>query len=590
MARPRTSVTLIAVMSMLALAACQGGTQTQAPQSSGSLELITPGTLVIGYAPDPSVIDVVSGKVVGPYGHAIDEVAKMLGLTPHYVSFQFPGLVPALLARRIDVIGAGFTITQKRAQVIYFDPPQFFGADLLATLPGPEHAIHSWEEAKAKGLILASVKGYLQIDAWQQLGIKYHAFDNQDGCVQDVLHGGAAGCTIGEQEFLYTQAHDPTNPEAKLAIYPMQGPLTALAFDAFGVSKDHPNLARVIGQAMNVLWRSGSIRAGYVPSYPGVDWQLMTHVPQSQPFYINGPWEAGVTPPPFSNFPNVNTVKSGQLTVGILADSPMLKASSSPPSGPEADILSFVAQKMGLKLAFQQVTNESTALQNKQVDVVAGDMPITADRVANEWMTLPIAFSPDYMYVKSGTAAAQYHSWEDVARAHGIIAVASQYPRIGQIQQSGATVKQYPSAALALGAVASGSAAAFVGTTVDYVDAANSTPSIASARINWVQNSDSFTQGQALAWAVRQKNGVLLDELNRGITMAWQQNTIKNAYASAWALSGVNLSLLETPGPPAAGSTGLNQEFKWVDMLITGPWDQDCSGSSADCLGLAATQ
>ena len=72
----------IAVAVALAVAGCSSGSSTGT--GSNTVKLVTAGELTIGYAPSVTTIDVVNGKVVGPQGILINEIAKRMHLKPVY--------------------------------------------------------------------------------------------------------------------------------------------------------------------------------------------------------------------------------------------------------------------------------------------------------------------------------------------------------------------------------------------------------------------------------------------------------------------------------------------------------------------------
>ena len=166
------------------------------------------GKFTIGYSPSPGIADIVDGQPVGVGLFLAADMAKRLGLEPVYQSYGFAALFPALQSHRIDFIGSQIAGTQPRAQVLYVNqPPTLWGPETLIVKPGTQ--IASWEDAAARKLTLASVKGYFQITAFEALGITVHAFDNDDACMSDVLNGGADGCAIGSFGLIYRKATMP---------------------------------------------------------------------------------------------------------------------------------------------------------------------------------------------------------------------------------------------------------------------------------------------------------------------------------------------------------------------------------------------
>ncbi|WP_300366747.1 basic amino acid ABC transporter substrate-binding protein [Brachyspira sp.] len=64
-------------------------------------------------------------KIVGFDMDLIAEVAKLLGKEIEIIDMQFDGLLPALEAKKIDIIAAGMTATEERKQFLNFTDPYY---------------------------------------------------------------------------------------------------------------------------------------------------------------------------------------------------------------------------------------------------------------------------------------------------------------------------------------------------------------------------------------------------------------------------------------------------------------------------------
>jgi ABC-type amino acid transport substrate-binding protein len=120
-----------------------------------------------GYYPTAGGFDVRDGEVEGIFGLVIEKVAERLNLKPVYKAFDFPALIPALQAGRVDVAGS-FSITQPRAQVVYLTTPMFLQPEAMAVREGTD--VSSWEDAAAKKMTLSTNVGYFQISIWPSPG------------------------------------------------------------------------------------------------------------------------------------------------------------------------------------------------------------------------------------------------------------------------------------------------------------------------------------------------------------------------------------------------------------------------------------
>lgn len=539
-----------------------------AAAADDGLELMTPGELVIGYYPTAGGFDMKDGKVEGVFGLVIDKVAQRLGLKPVYKAFDFPALVPAVQAGRVDVAGP-FSITQPRAQVMYLTTPMFLQPEVMAVRPETE--VTSWEDAAQKGMTLASNVGYFQIGVWEGMGINVHTFDNIDACFMDVVNHGADGCEVGAFDLIYRQATQPDSPVAKLKLVPMSGPNITADLNSYGVSKNSPKLAAAISQAITDLWRDGSIEVAYQETFKDAPFDLFLNAPKGHALYLPGAWEDSVTPPEPTSSNSLTTIASGKLTVGVGPDSPLLHADG---TGPEGDIIHAVAKALGLEPVFV-AANDATALDSGTVDMLAGRIAETDSLARSMWFTAPIAFDPDYIYVRPGDGGAYpgFASWEDAVKDGGKLAVAVGNPRIADLTAAGIAFELAPDAKTALAMVADGSAIGFVGSTVDFASAVSSDPKLVDAGLGWVRNKNTHTIGYVYAWGVKTGNAELANALDREIRRAWQTQVMAQAYRSAFPRT--NITALLAPGPTAIGTSfGASKDFRLESTYLAGPWTQ----------------
>lgn len=588
MRRTRAGWTLSMLCLAAILSACgenpspkpSGSGPAETPSSSGiaatpapeDLNLVTEGKLTIGYASNPDSIECTGNTCSGRLGFLITRAAERMGLELVTEQYAFAALVPSLQSHRIDVLVAGFSVTQARSQVLYQGPPQYMGLDTLITTTG--NRISTYEEAAERGLTLASVRGYLQIGNWEKLGVQTHTWDNTDACVQDVLDGGAFGCAVGSLYYGLATARDPNGRVVQeLEQNEITGPLvTADLSSSFTVAKDRPELARALAQQVRTLWRDGSAEEGWeVMDLAPEDYNIYLKIPQTN-YYIPGPWEDGVVPPASTTFPPVGTIEDGVLTIGVLGDSDLLTVNGEDGVGPEADILAFVAEKLGLTTKYVSIDDAAASL-GAEVDVVAGALATIVERTHEFWMTQPVAFNPDYMYVAPDDTGAlpAYTSWEDVIAAGGKIGVVAGSSRADDVEDAGITAEEYPDADAGLKALADGDIQGFVTSTIEYAKAVSGDASIQA--IGYVRNRNLYTEGQAFAWGVKTGDGPLIDALDQGITAAWQQRVILNAFGAAWP--GADVTAIAAPGPTTIGTSfGASKDYRAEGMLISGPWLQ----------------
>ncbi len=87
------------------------------------------GTLVLGTAAVTEPFSFVDGsqQVVGLDIEIAQRVAKKLGMKLEVVNMDFGGMIPALVAGKVDMIAACITITEERGQKVLFSEPYYRG-------------------------------------------------------------------------------------------------------------------------------------------------------------------------------------------------------------------------------------------------------------------------------------------------------------------------------------------------------------------------------------------------------------------------------------------------------------------------------
>lgn len=566
---------ILSVLAAGAVATCLA-LGTQPASAADELELVTPGSLTIGFNPTPGIFEVSeSGEVSGIYGILITEAAKRLGLEPVYVPLAFPALIPALQSHRVDVNSGSFSVTQPRAQILYYGTPWLFGPETIAVMPGTQ--IPSWEYAAENKLTLATGVGYYYVGTWEAMGINLHTFDADDACYLDVVKGGSAGCAVGVLTHLLRKINAPDSAASQLESIVVGGPGVIADPNALAVAKENPVLARELSRIVDELHRDGTIEKTTCDVLQNVpECTFFLQPPPGQGLYLPGPWETDTVAPASTTYPqDIPTKADGVLTVGVLSDSPLLQLSGEELSGPEAELLGTIADELGLTVKGVSVTDAAAALKAGDVDVVAGALPATEEASHQYWQTMPIGFDPDYIYVAPNDDGGYpaFTSWADVKTASGKIAIVKDDPRVADLTAAGIDLVTVDDAAAGLKALIDKSAAGFVGSSLDYVTAASSDSAIADAGIGWTRNINAWSKAVAFSWGVKEGNTTLIDGLNQGIVAAWQDGDIASAYADAFR--GANSSVLAAPGPTAVGTSfGSSKDYVFRSMWLPGPWSQ----------------
>jgi polar amino acid transport system substrate-binding protein len=160
---------LVAILLVSLLVVSFGGAQS-------CLEAVRANGLKVGTSPDYPPFESLdeNNNVVGFDIDLINLIGEDLGIEVEIIGQSFDGLIPALIAKQIDVIAAGLTITEERKQSVDFSTPYISGPNVIVTrtdttdiaaledLAGKSVAVQigSAQEAIASSVEGAEVKAY----------------------------------------------------------------------------------------------------------------------------------------------------------------------------------------------------------------------------------------------------------------------------------------------------------------------------------------------------------------------------------------------------------------------------------------------
>ena len=99
------------------------------PKSMPSIETGSNGTLRFGTSATTEPFSFVDGsqKVVGIDIEIASIVAKKLNKKLEIVNMEFGSMIPALVSKKVDMIGACITITEERSKKVLFSSPYYTG-------------------------------------------------------------------------------------------------------------------------------------------------------------------------------------------------------------------------------------------------------------------------------------------------------------------------------------------------------------------------------------------------------------------------------------------------------------------------------
>lgn len=217
--------------------------------------------VTLGLSPSPPYTYLEPGNKAGGIDVEINEAAlKWMGITKiNYLVMPFGQLIPALLAKRIDILTSNIHITAERAKVISFTGPAWYYGPAILVAKGNPLKISSFEDLKGKkvGIIAGSasenrLKAYgltpsmfFQTDAEEFAGV---AANRVDAIVDD---------DIKISEYL------KANPTAPLQMIqaPNPGGLDytrgGIGYNRYGLRKEDCTLRAAFTQALAEMYGNG---------------------------------------------------------------------------------------------------------------------------------------------------------------------------------------------------------------------------------------------------------------------------------------------------------------------------------------------
>lgn len=149
------AVAAIGILSM-SLVGC-GSTEKK---ETGADAIKKKGKLVVGTATGyyPFEMTDKNGQLVGFDIEVAKALGKELGVEIEFQNYAFSGLIPALQAKKVDLVIAGMTITDKRKEVVDFSETYFkSGQAMLISKKYPN--VKTWEDLDKKGNVIAVSMG-----------------------------------------------------------------------------------------------------------------------------------------------------------------------------------------------------------------------------------------------------------------------------------------------------------------------------------------------------------------------------------------------------------------------------------------------
>uniref|UniRef100_I2Q5H6 Periplasmic component of amino acid ABC-type transporter/signal transduction system n=1 Tax=Desulfovibrio sp. U5L TaxID=596152 RepID=I2Q5H6_9BACT len=136
------------------------------------------------------------GKPTGFDVESLDWIAKKMGFTVKHQPMDWDGIIPALLAKKIDIIASGMSATAERAQKVDFSIPYY---EVTQVLVVPDKETATLPQLLTSGKKLGIQRGTVTAKLLEEMAAKpeykFEAvpYDSTDLSMEDVKVGRIAG-------------------------------------------------------------------------------------------------------------------------------------------------------------------------------------------------------------------------------------------------------------------------------------------------------------------------------------------------------------------------------------------------------------
>lgn len=240
------------------LSACSGGSgdTLAAAKQAGTIKVGIANEAPYGFTgPDGKTVTGESVEV----GRA---VLKALGIANiEATTVEFGSLIPALNARRFDMVTAGMFINKDRCANAAFSDPDYTAPTAFLVPTGNPKGVATFEDVKAKNLRLAVLSGAVEQGYAQKSGIpdsQVQAFDTQNNLLQAVSSGRA---DAGALTNISLNDVVSKNPGAGVVVtkgfFPVIGGKETLSAGAFVFRKGDDPIVQAFNAQLKMLHDSG---------------------------------------------------------------------------------------------------------------------------------------------------------------------------------------------------------------------------------------------------------------------------------------------------------------------------------------------
>ncbi|AFT87979.1 family 3 extracellular solute-binding protein [Paraburkholderia phenoliruptrix BR3459a] len=232
--------------------------------SVGTVSAETQNTLRFGIeaAYPPFESKSATGQLQGFDVDVGNAVCAKMAVKCEWVENAFDGLIPALQARKFDVINSAMNITAKRKQTIDFTPPIYVVPIVMVAKRGsglmPD--VKSLQGKRVGVLQGSSQEDFLKAH-WANAGVSVVSYADQDQVYTDLVAGRLDAAVQEAQTVEDGFLKKPAGHDYAIAGQPLSDPATLGEGTGFGMRKGDKALAKKVDAALDALKKDGTLSA-----------------------------------------------------------------------------------------------------------------------------------------------------------------------------------------------------------------------------------------------------------------------------------------------------------------------------------------
>ncbi|HEY4297288.1 MAG TPA: ABC transporter substrate-binding protein [Paraburkholderia sp.] len=187
-------------------------------------------------------------------------VCAKMGVKCVWVENSFDGLIPALQARKFDVINSAMNITAKRKQSIDFTPPIYVVPIVMVAKQGsPLLPDVKSLQGKRVGVLQGSSQEDFLKQHWANAGVSVVSYQDQDQVYSDLTAGRLDAAVQEAQTAQQGFLDKPAGRGYVIVGEPLKDPATLGEGTGFGMRKGDTALAGKVNAALDALKKDGTL-------------------------------------------------------------------------------------------------------------------------------------------------------------------------------------------------------------------------------------------------------------------------------------------------------------------------------------------